>query len=257
MSIDSIRTVKWMLIALFVVGFCSCSKNPPVGEFSGEIKDWVHEVFTGKYVTSTSESPIDLILRNTPNGMLAEMTFRHPKIKTVKRMGTWEVGDGERVIRFNDGKIPSEYFLIKRGVRFAFQTKKGLSNEDGSPILLMRNEGLSRKAAYPLKIEMREDGKAIVVGGAAKAKLFGEWRPAGTGYVVVTQLPLERKEDSVDEALETYKYFLEWAGKDSNDLILKKIVLMKPFLKKDGSKRQSWMSSLIFDDDPRLKFKNK
>ena len=30
-------------------------KNPPVGEFSGEIKDWVHEVFTGKYVTSTSE----------------------------------------------------------------------------------------------------------------------------------------------------------------------------------------------------------
>ena len=53
----------------------------------------------------------------------------------------------------------------------------------------MRNEGLSRKAAYPLKIEMREDGKAIVVGGAAKAKLFGEWRPAGTGYVVVTQLP--------------------------------------------------------------------
>ena len=33
---------------------------------------------------------------------------------------------------------PSEYFLIKRGVRFAFQNKDGLSNDDSSPILLMR-----------------------------------------------------------------------------------------------------------------------
>ena len=84
-------------------------KNPPVGEFSGEIKDWVHEVFTGKYVTSTSESPIDLILR-TLEWKLAEMTFRHPKIKTVKRMGTWEVGDGEKVIRFNVGKYLQNIF---------------------------------------------------------------------------------------------------------------------------------------------------
>ena len=69
-------------------------KNPPVGEFSGEIKDWVHEVFTGKYVTSTSESPIDLILRNTPNGMLAEMTFRHPKIKRSREWGHGKLGTG-------------------------------------------------------------------------------------------------------------------------------------------------------------------
>ena len=85
------------------------------------------------------------------------------------------------------------------------------------------------------------------------------WRVETSGNWICRSYSVapERKEDSVDEALETYKYFLEWAGKDSNDLILKKIVLMKPFLKKDGSKRQSWMSSLIFDDDPRLKFKNK
>ena len=53
--------------------------------------------------------------------------------------------DGERKIYFNDGREPPVHFLIKRGLRFAFQTKGGLSNDDGSPILLMRKFGLSRK----------------------------------------------------------------------------------------------------------------
>ena len=64
--------------------------------------------------------------------MLANMTFEHPEIKTMSREGKWEVGDGERQIRFDDGREPSLYFLIKRGLRFAFQTKAGLSNDDGS-----------------------------------------------------------------------------------------------------------------------------
>lgn len=255
MLVCLLNTWKRNLVLAGLLGFVSCSNQSPVGDYSGEIKDWVHEVFRGKYITSSNESPIDLILRQTPNGMLAEMTFSHPKIKTVKRTGTWEVGDGERVIRFEDDKSPSEYFLIKRGVRFAFQTKEGLSNEDGSPILLMRNVGASRKAAYPLRIKFKDGGEAMVEGGAAKSSLSGEWRQAGQGFVVVTQLPPDRNDDLGDEALETYKYFLEWAGDESRDLVLKKIVLMRPFLRKDGSKRQSWMSSLIFADDPRLKLK--
>jgi len=231
----------------------ACFKRSPVGDYKGEIKDWVYEVFRGKYITSSSESPIELILRQTPEGLLAEMNFQHPKIKTVTRTGTWEVGDGERVIRFDDGKSPSVYYLIKRGVSFAFQTKEGLSNEDGSPILLMRNPGASRKTSHPLRIHIKEGGDAVVEGGVAKTLIKGEWRQAGDGFVVVAKLAASNKSEAESEPLETYKYFLEWAADNSNDLVLKKIVLMKPFLKNDGSKRQSWMSSLVFEDNPKLK----
>ena len=81
----------------------------------------------------------------------------------------------------------------------------------------------------------------------------GEWRQAGDGFVVVAKLAASNKSEAESEPLETYKYFLEWAADNSNDLVLKKIVLMKPFLKNDGSKRQSWMSSLVFEDNPKLK----
>ena len=77
---------------------------------------------------------ITLVLRNTPDGLLSHMTFEHPDSKIIERKGKWDVGDGERVIRFNDGREPSEFFLIKRGVRFAFQSKDGLSNDDSSPV---------------------------------------------------------------------------------------------------------------------------
>ena len=241
------------LLFPFLFLFFSCTNQSPEGVYSGEIKDWVHEVFQGKYISAKDESPIELILRQTPKGMLAKMTFVHPQLKAVTRTGTWEVGDGERVIRFDDDKSPSEYYLIKRGVRFAFQTKEGLSNEDGSPILLMRNAGISRKSSYPLEIKMTKGGDAFVKGGATQSFLAGEWRQAGQGFVVITKLPAA-KDNKDSDSLETYKYFLEWdAGK--NDLVLKKIVLTRPFLKKDGTKRQSWMSSLIFDDNPKLKRK--
>jgi hypothetical protein len=248
------RLFRLYFLSSLLFVFVSCTTRSPEGEFSGEIKDWVHEVFQGKYVSAQDESPIELILRQTPNGMLAEMTFQHPQLKVIKRTGTWEVGDGERVIRFDDDKSPSEYYLIKRGVRFAFQTKEGLSNDDGSPILLMRNVGVSRKSSYPLEIKMKQGGEAVVKGGAAKSFLAGEWRQAGQGFVVITKLLAEDNNKDSD-SLETYKYFLEWGGDNSQDLILKKIVLTRPFLKKDGTKRQSWMSSLIFNDNPRLKRK--
>lgn len=231
----------------------SCSKQSPSGEYSGNIKDWVHEVFEGKLISAKEESTIELVLRQSPDGMIADMSFRHPKLRQVNRIGTWEVGDGERVIRFEDGKSPSEFYLIKRGIRYAFQSKDGLSNEDGSPILLMRNEGFSRKESYPLKISFLEKGKARVKGGGTGSSLMGEWREVGEGVVVVAKLEPSKSNEGNEEFLETYKYFLKWAGKESPDLILEKIVLMRPFLKEDGTKRQSWMSSLVFSDRPRLK----
>jgi hypothetical protein len=52
--------------------------------------------------------------------------------------------------------------------------------------------------------------------------------------------------------LETYKYFLQWDEVMENELLLEKMVVMRPFRTQDGAKRQSWMSSLSFQDKPRL-----
>jgi hypothetical protein len=54
-----------------------------------------------------------------------------------------------------------------------------------------------------------------------------------------------------DDDEETYKYFLEW-DEESEDLVLAKMVILRPFATGDGLKRQNWMSSLKFKDKPRL-----
>ena len=84
--------------------------------------------------------------------MVAELIFEHPQMDPVKRSGEWEVGDGERIIRFDDKKDPSEFFLIKRGVRYAFQSKQGLSNDDGSPLLLVRNQ--ESRESHPIQLKL-------------------------------------------------------------------------------------------------------
>ena len=237
------------------LGMISCGRIDPGGQFSGDIKDWIHEVFDGSIMSSGEEGRIRLILRQTPDGMLTTMTFEHPKVETVSREGKWEVGDGERKIYFDDDREPSEYFLIKRGIRFAFQTKAGLSNDDGSPVLLMRNEGLSRKASYPINLAFGDDENVVVTGGATDLEMKGEWMWAGSSIVVTAKLPAETNAIGRDEDLETYKYFLQWDEKDRDMLLLEKMVVMRPFRKQDGAKRQSWMSSLTFEEKPKLRAK--
>ena len=51
---------------------------------------------------------------------------------------------------------------------------------------------------------------------------------------------------------ENYKYFMSWSDQKDDILVLEKMVVMRPFVHEDGSKRQSWMSSLIFSDRPML-----
>ena len=183
------------------------------------------------------------------------MTFEHPKHKTVSRDGKWDVGDGERKVYFDDDREPSEYFLIKRGIRFAFQTKAGLSNDDGSPVLLMRNQGLSRKASYPINLAFERENQVMVTGGATDLTMQGEWMWSGSSIVVTAKLPADPTASGRDQDLETYKYFLEWDQQNGDTLLLEKMVVMRPFRKQDGAKRQSWMSSLTFKEKPKLRSK--
>ena len=193
------------------------------GAIFGEIKDWIHEVFDGSIMSNGEEGRIQLTLRQTPDGMLAIMTFEHPKVKTVSREGKWEVGDGERKIYFDDDREPSEYYLIKRGIRFAFQTKAGLSNDDGTPVLLMRNEGLSRTASYPINLAF-ESKNAVVVSGVQRSRNRGEWMWAGSSIVVTAKLPADKNAVGRDQDLETCKYFLQWDEQKGDVLLLEKMV---------------------------------
>ncbi len=244
-----------ILPLLMMWGLLSCGRQDPGGHFSGEIKDWIHEVFDGTLMSNGEEGRIRLILRQTPDGMLANMTFEHPKLKTVSRDGKWDVGDGERKVYFDDDREPSEYFLIKRGIRFAFQTKAGLSNDDGSPVLLMRNQGLSRKASYPINLAFERENQVMVTGGATDLTMQGEWMWSGSSIVVTAKLPADPMASGRDQDLETYKYFLKWDQQNGDTLLLEKMVVMRPFRKQDGAKRQSWMSSLTFKEKPKLRSK--
>lgn len=238
---------------LFTVVFflSSCGQKDPVGSFRGEIKDWVYEVFEAPLITQGNECRIEVILRQVPEGFISQLTFQHPKMKEVVRTGKWKVEDGYRSVFFEDGKSPSEYFLVKSGARFAFQNKAGLSNDDGSPILLMRNEGKSRKASYPIKVTFLEDYEVRVETMEQDQIYTGTWKWGGDQITVTVHL---EKIDGVGnvEPDETYKYFLRWEKKGGDNLCLEKMLITRPFLNDDGTRRQSWMSSLIFSDRPVL-----
>jgi hypothetical protein len=247
--------IKFFRFHVFValLAFGSCSKQDPEGTYEGSIKDWVEEVFEGTLIADGKTNRLQVILKQTPDGLLAEMKFSPPGKKDVLRSGKWEVGDGERVLRFSDGNEPSEFFLIKRGARFAFQTKQGITNDDGSLVLLMRNEGLSRKTAYRLRITFEGDGKATVNGGGVAKDLPGEWKWSSGDIVVKVTLPPEEGSKGTTEQPEDYKYYLNWAEDSPDELELEKMLILRPFFNADGSKRQSWMSSLKFKERPRLK----
>lgn len=230
----------------------SCGQKDPSGNFKGEVRDWVYEVFEGPLITQGNECEIKVVLRQVPQGFLSELTFQHPKMNEVVRTGKWKVEDGYRSIFFDDGKSPSEYYMVKSGARFAFQTKEGLSNDDGSPILLMRNEGKSRKASYPFSIDFL-DGREVRVESIGQGQIYtGTWKWAGDQITVTVKIDQSSEQDKVDVD-ETYKYFLTWEKNDGRNLRLEKMLITRPFLNEDGTRRQSWMSSLVFTERPQLK----
>jgi hypothetical protein len=246
-----IKNIRQMIFLLMVFCFSSCWQEDPKGKFKGEIKDWEYEVFEGPLLANDQLCQITVVLKQVPEGLVSTLFFQQPGMKEVVREGNWKMEDGYRSIFFSDGKQPSEYFLIKKGVRFAFQTKDGLTNDDGSPILLMRNEGKSRKKGYPFLVSFLADGK-VTVETMGESNIFkGSW--AWNGGKITVKVKLESDDRIKNNASsETYKYFLSW-GSDKNYLHLEKMLITRPFKKDDGSMRQSWMSSLVFSDQPKLR----
>jgi hypothetical protein len=114
----------------------------------------------------------------------------------------------------------------------------------------MRNEGKSRKTGYPFKIIFEGDNKVILQTITSNNLFTGEWKWNGGEIIVIVKI----KDDELDSESnsETYKYFLSW-NDDGESLLLKKMLITRPFKKKDGSMRQSWMSSLVFEEQPKLK----
>ena len=242
--------LRFCAIPVFLF-FSSCGMEDPKGSYNGYVQDWVYEVFDGTLTSEGQNSQLRIVLKNTPDGLFSEIIFRQPGEKEVIRLGKWDVGDGKRILSFPDGDI-REYYLIKRGARFAFQSKQGISNDDGSSVLLMRNEGLSRKESYFFSLNFIDDEEVLVRGGGIANDLKGTWKWASGRVVVVVELPPAEEAKDQGESLESYKYFLRWSDDGTGELELEKMVVLRPFLKEDGSKRQSWMSSLIFPDPPRL-----
>ena len=232
--------------------FFSCTSNDPEGKYVGEVKDWIHEVFEGNLLAGGKECLVELSLSQGPEKMIAELLFDHPGMEPVQRTGSWEIGDGERIIRFDDEKSPSEFYLIKRGARHAFQSKEGLSNDDGSPLLLVRNGGRSRKSSYPIEITFGEKGGAVIEGAGIPEARSGQWSRVGERVTVTVRLSKYKNNQGEIVPEENYKYFMSWSDQKEDILVLEKMVVMRPFVHEDGSKRQSWMSSLIFSDRPLL-----
>ena len=238
-----------IVLVLFVY---SCTSKDPEGKYVGEVKDWVHEVFEGNLMAEGVECRVELSLSQGPGEMSAVLFFNHPEMKSVERRGIWEIGDGERIVRFEDDKKPSEFYLIKRGVRHAFQSKEGLMNDDGSSLLLIRNEGRSRKSSYPIEIIFGDKGGAVVEGAGIAEARSGEWSRVGNRITVSIRLPKVAITKGENLPEENYKYFMSWSPNHDDALVLEKMVVMRPFVREDGSKRQSWMSSLIFSDQPLM-----
>ena len=243
---------KWLCALFLNLFLVSCWQKDPSGSYQGEINDWVYEVYEAPLITQGNACEIEVILKQVPEGFLSQLIFQHPKMEKVTRTGKWKVEDGYRSVFFNDGKTPSEYFLVKSGARFAFQTKEGLSNDDGSPILLMRNEGKSRKASYPFQISFLEDDVVRIETSEEDIAYTGKWKWGGNQISVSVAMAEEKKETGSKPA-ETYKYFLTWEEEGGDNLYLEKMVITRPFLNEDGTRRQSWMSSLVFSDRPVLK----
>ena len=92
-----------------------------------------------------------------------------------------------------------------------FQSIEGLRNDDGSPLLLMRNLGKSRKASYPIEITFGDKGGARVAGAGLPQMMTGEWNRVSDRVTVTIKLPkivLEAEENIPEES---YKYFLRWS----------------------------------------------
>ena len=113
----------WSLLfmSFFLV---SCWQQDPSGSYQGEIKDWVYEVFEGPLVTQGHDCQIEVVLKQVPEGFLANLTFQHPKMDEVLRRGKWKVEDGYRSVFLKMANLHPNIFLLKAAGVTLFKLKR-------------------------------------------------------------------------------------------------------------------------------------
>ena len=67
---------------LFLV---SCTSSDPDGKYSGEIKDWIYEVFEGNLMAGGKACSVELSLSQSGADMISELKFIHPRMQPVTR----------------------------------------------------------------------------------------------------------------------------------------------------------------------------
>ena len=72
-----------LIIFSGVLFLASCRKEDPHGTFRGEIKDWVHEVFEAPVIAQGHECQIELILKQAPEGFLAQLPEKNRSEKEL------------------------------------------------------------------------------------------------------------------------------------------------------------------------------
>ena len=206
-------------------------------------KDWVYEVFEEPLPKGRQQLRVVL---NTPSGMFSRLFSVNPgKMRSFDRgMGS---GRRQACFAFSGGDV-REYYLIKRGPLC-------LSNLHGSNMtvsILLRETKAFSQGILPC-FDFIDAEEVFVRGGGIERNLKGQWKWASGRVVVLVELPPGEGAEAKGQSSESYKYFLRWSDDAAGELELEKMVILRPFLKEDRSKRQSWMSSLIFPESPRLK----
>ena len=99
---------KGVIVFQFITSIlilCSCGQRDPDGIYSGEIKDWIYEVFEANVNNQGNQCKIEVVLRQVPEGFLSELTFIHPKDEKVVRTESGKSKMDTEAYFFDDKKI--------------------------------------------------------------------------------------------------------------------------------------------------------
>ena len=81
-----------LLLVVLTLVLSSCGQQDPSGRYTGQMMDWVHEVFDGVLITQGKECEISLELSQASQDMRAVLIFRHPDLQETRREESGQSG---------------------------------------------------------------------------------------------------------------------------------------------------------------------